>query len=75
MCVCLRENLPICLLVVESEEITKFRILKEVIRKCGSENAANRYGSFELYSWLVHDWSQLVQVQNHKTFEPNMCSR
>ena len=33
VCVCLRENLPICLLVVETEEITKFRILKEVIRK------------------------------------------
>ena len=26
-------------------------------------------------NWLAHDWNQLVQVQNHITFEPNMCSR
>ena len=25
-------------------------------------------------NWLAHDWNQL-QVQNHITFEPNMCSR
>ena len=41
---------------------SKFRILKEVRRKM--------WGSFKLYSWPLHDGNQLVQVQDHKTFEP-----
>ena len=28
------------------------------------------WGSFKLYSWPLHDGNQLVQVQDHKAFEP-----